>query len=201
MVQPDGRLLRAGDGREMTDPCAELEEREARSSDDGLPVDGYEPAFGTQARAEAVGTGLGDEKLFQLVSVIGLVDVLVDVLSVAAQEIGGDAFEASPADGGRRLDLWKVAAKDRAVHAKEKQIALRPAVVFDRMRKVELEPVVAAAACRMEVLRLTARVSQPETAPSLMRLFSSIRRLMSAWWKVPSPVHVGQAPSGLLKAK
>ena len=55
---------------------------------------------------------MGDQEFFQLVAVIGLVDMFVDVFSVAAQEIGGGAFEASLADGGWRLDIWEVAAKE-----------------------------------------------------------------------------------------
>ena len=84
---------------------------------------------------------MSDQEFFQLVAVIGLVDVFVDVFSVAAQEIGGDAFEASLADGGWRLDIWEVAAKEGAVYAKEQQVALRRGVVFDRKREVEFKPV------------------------------------------------------------
>ena len=84
---------------------------------------------------------MGDQEFFQLVAVIGLVDVFVDVFSVATQQIGGDAFEASLADGGWRLDMWEVAAKEVAVYAKEQQVALRRGVVFDRKREVEFKPV------------------------------------------------------------
>ena len=84
---------------------------------------------------------MGDQEFFQLVAVIGLVDVFVDVFSVAAQQIGGDAFEAPLADGGWRLDIWEVAAKEGAVHTKEQQVALRRRVVFDRKREIEFKPV------------------------------------------------------------
>jgi len=55
---------------------------------------------------------LGDQEFFQLVAVIGFVDVFVDVFSIAAQEIGGNAFETPLADSGWRLDIWEVAAKE-----------------------------------------------------------------------------------------
>ncbi len=58
---------------ERAQPGAEIAERQARDRDDGLPVDGHGPAFRAQARAGAVGTGLGDQEFFQLVAVIGLV--------------------------------------------------------------------------------------------------------------------------------
>ena len=137
----DEHFVGAENGGEAVQPGAEIAERQARDGDDGLPVDGHGPAFRAQARAGAVGTGLGDQEFLQLVAVIGLVDVLVDVFGVAAQEIGGDAFEAPLADGGWRLDLWEVAAKEGAVHAKEQQVALRRGVVLDRKREVEFEPV------------------------------------------------------------
>src|SRR5437588_2550466 len=137
----DDQFIRAENVGETAQPGAEIAERQARDSDDSLPVDGHDPAFRTQARAGAVGTGLGDQEFFQFVAVIGLVDVFVDVFSVATQQIGGDAFEASLADGGWRLDMWEVAAKEVAVYAKEQQVALRRGVVFDRKREVEFKPV------------------------------------------------------------
>jgi hypothetical protein len=84
---------------------------------------------------------LSDQVFFQLVAVIGLVDVSVDVFSVVAEETGSDALEAPLADGGRRLDIWEVAAKQRAIHAKEQKVALRLRVIFDRKREVEFKPV------------------------------------------------------------
>ena len=66
----------------------------------------------------------------------------LDVFGVAAQEVGGDALEASLADGGRRLDVGEVAAEVRALHAEEQQVALGRRVVLDRQREVEVEAVV-----------------------------------------------------------
>ena len=110
---------------ELVQPGAEIGERQARERDDRLPIDGHGPAFRAQARAGAVGAGLGDQEIFQLVAVIGLGMCSLDVFGVAAQQTGGDALEASLADGGGRLDIWEVAAKERAFHAKEQQVALR----------------------------------------------------------------------------
>ena len=70
------------------------------------------------------------------------VDMLVQVLSIAAQEVGGDTFKASLADRRWRLNIWKMAAKDGALHAKEQQVTLQRGEVLDRKREVEFEPVI-----------------------------------------------------------
>ena len=49
---------------------------------------------------------------------------LLDVLGVAAQQAGGDALEAPPADGGGRLDVREMPAELGALHTVEQQIAL-----------------------------------------------------------------------------
>src|SRR5690348_6868411 len=95
-----------------------------RERDDGLPIDGHRPALWTQARAFAVRTGLGDQKVFQLVAIARLARVRADMLGVASQQTRGDALEASSTDSGGWLDGGEVAAKARAFHAEEQQVAL-----------------------------------------------------------------------------
>ncbi len=92
--------------------------------------------------ARTGGTGLGDQVFFQLVLIIRFIDMFMDVFDVAAQEISGDAFEASPANGGGRLMFGKMAAKKGAFHAKEQQVALRLGEFFERQGEVECEPII-----------------------------------------------------------
>src|SRR6266508_1718198 len=100
-------------------------------------MDGNDPAFRAQARASAVRTGLGNQKLFHLVTIIGI----LNALGVAPQDIGGNAFEAPLADSGWWFDRWEVAAKEGTLHAKEQKIALCWSVVFDRQREIQFEAV------------------------------------------------------------
>ena len=170
--------------------------------DDGLPVDGHRPAFGLQARAAAVRAGLGDDEFVQVIAVAGFVHMRMEVLGVAAQQVGGHALEAPLAHGGRRCDLWEVAAEEGAIHAVEQQVALHLRIATDWQREVEGETVVVCGGLQDGAVIVDVELdSNPTTAPSARLFSSSTRRFRSACWTLPSPVQVGQAPSGLLKEK
>ena len=77
---------------QAVEPVAQVVERQVRQADDGATGNGHSAAFGTQARALAVGTGLGGEILLQLFEIGGVGGVLV----VAAQQVGGDRPRSGP---------------------------------------------------------------------------------------------------------
>ena len=197
----DEPLIRAENSGKTVQPGAQRFEREMRERDDGLSVDGHGPAFGAQARAFAVGAGLGDQKVFQLVAVAGLSGMRADVVGVAPQEASGDALEAPSTDGSRWLDGGEVAAKARALHAEEQQVALGRRVVLDRQREVPGEAVVRRGRPQDGGVIVDLKGVPARDGASRTLLRSSTSRLMSASWTLPSPVQVGQAPSGLLKEK
>ncbi len=87
--------------RQGLDPRVEVVERQVRNLDDGLARHGDGAAFGSQARAFAVETGLGREEVLQLFEIGGVGGVLV----VAALEVGDHALETSLRVGGGRLDI------------------------------------------------------------------------------------------------
>ena len=131
----DAHFLGGEMRRQGLDPRVEVVERQLRNRDDGLARHGHGAAFGAQARAFAVETGLGGEEVLQFFEIGGVGGVLV----VAALEVGDHALEASLRVGGGRLDIGEVAAELRAVGAVQKQVALDGRVILDGFGRVELE--------------------------------------------------------------
>jgi hypothetical protein len=123
--------------RQPSQPRAKVAERQEREGDDGLPVYGYGPAFRSQARAGAIGAGLNDQEFFHFIAVSSV----LNAFRVAAQQIGGDTFETTLADGVWRLDTWKMAAEKGAFDSEEQQVALCRGEVCDRQGQIEFEPV------------------------------------------------------------